>query len=164
MQVPTLPLAVARVNGIQWSGTLGLGWDWRSRVGSAASPTFSLPFLRSHIPSFSRLSRRCWVCQGTRLAIRVMFWGLGCSGWESGMPFQRKSHKNALIWAHFYPCWWVTWEFLVFSCLPFFPSVLPWVGKGVLGRVWFPKHLASSHSQVAVSFRMPSGTSFLCIL
>ena len=22
---------------------------------------------------------------------------VGCSGWESGVPFQRKSHKNALI-------------------------------------------------------------------
>lgn len=60
-----------------------------------------------------------------------------------GMPFQRESHKNALIWAHLYPCWWVTWEFLLF--LSSSPPLCPSGGeKHVFWVVLFPKHLASS--------------------
>lgn len=103
--------------------------------------TNSLSYL---LPSPSEISHSIYYmvgCQGDAVGTRELTWQskhhdlrVGCSGWESGVPFQRKSHKNALIWAHFYPCWWVTWEFLVFSsCLSSLSSILPWVGKRCFG-------------------------------
>lgn len=38
------------------------------RAGSSASHTFSLPFLRSHIPSVTGLSRTCWGYQRPHVA------------------------------------------------------------------------------------------------
>lgn len=94
----------------------------------------------------------------------IMLWGLGFSDWTIRMPFQRQSHKNALTRTHFDPCWWITWEFLVFSSCPSsLPSILPWMGAGYVWWILISKApgLFMSHSQVAVSlFRILSGTPF----
>lgn len=62
----------------EWSGTLGLGWDWRSGAGPTASHNLSFPLLSSHIPSIRGLSGRCWGNQGAHLAVRAScleIWG-----------------------------------------------------------------------------------------
>lgn len=95
----------------------------------------------------------------------IMLWTLGYSDWEIRMPFQMRSHKNALTWAHFYPCWWMTWEFLVFSSCPSsVPSILPWMGDGCVWWSLISKvpGLFTSHFQVAVSlFRMQRNTFWI---
>lgn len=146
-----------------FSGTLGLGWDWRSGAGSLASQTFSLPFLRSHIPPVSRLSRRCWGYQGTHLAIRASCFGVlrlrewGAQAERVECHSEEEPHK-CLNLSPFLPLLTSDLRVLVFSSSP---PVL-WVGRGSSWQSLISKApgLFTSHSQVVVSFRMQSGTSF----
>ena len=86
----------------------------------------------SHSIYYMVVKEMLWVPGNSLGNQSIMVWGWGAR--TGRVPFQRKSHKNALIGAHFYPCWWVTWGFLVFSsCLSSLSSVLPWVGKWCFG-------------------------------
>lgn len=164
VQVPKLPLAI--------QGEWGLVKRY-FRFGTELEKWGRIKGLSSLLPSLSEFSHS--IC---RRVVRemlgvprhsvgnqsVMLWGVGCSDWEIGTPFQSRSHRNALTRAHFYPCWWITWEFLVFSSCPSsLPFVLPWTGEGCVWWILISKApgLFVSHSQVAVSlFRMQSGAPF----
>lgn len=122
----------------------GIGLEEWDR--SSASRTFSLPFLRFHIPSVTGLSRRYWGYQGPHLAPEhhaLRFGVLGLGGWWVAIP--EEEPQKCLNLSPYLPL--LMSDLIVFvlsSCPSSLPSVLSWVAKGCFGRSWFPKHLASS--------------------
>lgn len=125
---PQTTSAVARVSGIQWNGTLGLRWDWRSEARSTASHTFSLPCLRAHIPSITGLWRRCCGYQGTHLAFRAScFEGvvLRLGEWNA---IPEDEPQKCLNMSPFLPLLMSDLRVVGFLFLSFFPPVYPSIG------------------------------------
>lgn len=143
VQVPKLPLAVQGEWGlVKRYFRFGMGLEKWGRING-------LSYL---LPSLSEISHSIRQgCQGDAGDTKELSWQSEHHAFEGGgtqsgrleCHSRVKSHKNALTWAHFNPCWWMTWEFLVFSC-PSHPLFFHGWGKGVFGGAWFPKHLASS--------------------
>lgn len=139
-----------------------MGWDWRSGAGSMASHTFSLPFLRSHIPSVRVAKEMLGVPRNPVGNQSIMLLRAGVLGVGDWNAIPEEEPQKCLNLSPFQPLLMNDLRVLGFL-LSFLPSVLLWMGEGCVWWSLISKApgLFMSPSQVAVSlFRMQSGTPF----
>lgn len=153
-QVPILPPAEAGVNGVQWYFRFGMGLEKWSRVFGLSD---LLPLLSeiSHSTCLEVVKEMLGVSRNSLGNQSIVLWGAQAERVECHS--EEEPHK-CLNLSPFLPLLTSDLRVLVFSSSP---PVL-WVGRGSSWQSLISKApgLFTSHSQVVVSFRMQSGTSF----
>ena len=106
-----------------------MGWDWRSGARPAASHTFSLPRLRSHIHlSHGWLSRRCCGYQRTHLAIKASWFEGGVLRLGEWNAIPEEEPQKCLNMSPFLPLLMSDLRVLGFLFLSVFPLLYPSMG------------------------------------